>query len=63
MSMSKKDFVALADHLKEYRDQVTPDIQLALICFCREANPNFMPDRWVNYLNGKCGKNGGKIKA
>ena len=67
--MTKKDFIALADmirhakHLKETADQFTP-FQIGLIAdFCASQNPNFKRDRWLDYIAGKCGKNGGAIKS
>lgn len=30
--------------------------------FCKSQNSNFMMDRWVDYINGECGPNGGKVK-
>jgi hypothetical protein len=35
----------------------------ALADFCKAQNPNFNRDRWLDYIAGKCGKNGGKVKA
>jgi hypothetical protein len=72
MSMSKKDFIALADTIKEHdrfvargsAEQVfTPDQLNALAHFCKLQNPNFMRERWLGYINGKNGSNGSPIKA
>jgi len=74
MSMSKQDFVALADAIRlelcGFRmvyDESTPDIPVSkvidtLASFCKRQNPNFMRERWIDYIAGKCGKNGGTIK-
>ena len=67
MSMSKQDFVALADAIREhnrYEDmpKFTEDHLNTLILFCRRQNSAFMQDRWMDYIAGKCGKNGGAIK-
>ena len=70
--MSKKDFIALADAIRwhnEYagesntRTAFTPDQLKTLAEFCRGQNYNFMEGRWLDYIAGKCGKNGGKIAA
>ena len=60
MSMSKQDFVALADAIRlelcGFRmvyDESTPDV----------PDPNFMRERWIDYIAGKCGKNGGAVKT
>ena len=80
MSMSKKDFIALADSIKEFNRTafwgtdkngvrgtqnapVQGDTLKMLADFCQSQNPNFMRDRWLDYIAGKCGKNGGAIKA
>ena len=33
----------------------------ALASFCASQNPNFNRERWLDYIAGKCGKNGGKV--
>lgn len=33
-----------------------------LMIFCRRQNSAFMPDRWLSYINGECGPNGGAVK-
>jgi len=32
----------------------------AVADFCAAQNPRFDRERWVGYINGTCGKNGGK---
>lgn len=67
MSMSKQDFVALADTIREHnkfeKDQFTEEQLDTLAAFCRRQNSAFMWDRWMDYIAGKCGKNGGAIKT
>ena len=67
MSMSKQDFVALADAIREHnkfeKDQFTEEQLDTLAAFCRRQNSAFMQDRWMDYIAGKCGKSGGAIKA
>lgn len=64
--MSKKDFIALADAIRNHNrkgDQVDPftvnQIE-ALAAFCKSQNHAFMPKRWADYIEGKCGP-GGKV--
>jgi hypothetical protein len=64
--MSKKDFIALADMIRAARTS-NPDAfrngeVLELANFCRQQNSSFMRDRWLDYIDGKCGKSGGALK-
>lgn len=70
--MSKKDFIALADTIRFHNRSAqvygtgtafTQDQLDELASFCKSQNSNFMKDRWLDYIAGKCGKNGGKITA
>lgn len=67
MSMSKKDFIALADVIRDYNKDAG-DIgqcpfdkrQTELLAdFCYQQNSNFNRDRWLAYVAGTCGPNGG----
>jgi len=70
MSMSKKDFIKLADALRAQKPQPNwsknkmvqwrLDVN-AISDVCLSQNPNFKPSRWLDYINGECGPNGGKI--
>jgi hypothetical protein len=69
--MSKKDFIALADQIKGYNtlalfghklQPFTQEQIETLATFCQYQNSNFMRDRWLNYIAGECGKNGGAVK-
>lgn len=75
MSMSKKDFIALADVIKEHgaatdsQCQVritdtafTKDQITTLADFCASQNPRFNRARWLDYIAGKCGPSGGAVK-
>jgi hypothetical protein len=62
MSMSKKDFIALADSIKETSGLFTEAHLWHLADFCQSSNPNFKRERWIDYIAGKCGKNGRKVK-
>lgn len=58
--MTKKDFVALADALRD--SGATVDVQEAVAWVCSSANGAFKKDRWLSYIRGECGPNGGKLK-
>lgn len=62
--MSKKDFIALANVIRNVNadESATPftEYQIEQLGdFCRSQNSNFMYDRWIDYIAGKCGPNGG----
>ena len=66
--MRKKDFIALADHLREFfetnagkeMDVNTHSVLLNhLIWFCQHQNGNFKKERWLAYIAGECGPSGG----
>jgi len=68
MSMSKKDFIALADMIRAHNAELAgepgafSEVHLiALAEFCRDQNPAFNRQRWMDYINGVCGPNGGKL--
>ncbi len=71
--MSKKDFIALAEVLTDEslsrNAQVIQgmvdinDLRGILADFCKSQNSAFMRARWLDYIAGKCGKNGGAVKA
>lgn len=64
--MTKKQLIALADHIK--RDHAHPmgyvlfdkETIHSLADFCATQNPNFKRERWLDYIEGECGKNGGR---
>jgi hypothetical protein len=66
--MSKKTFIALADAIREhnriYIGSEFSDGQLdTLADFCQLQNSQFKHDRWLGYIAGACGPNGGAIKS
>ena len=70
--MSKKHFIALADLIREHNrlagtggpyTAFTEDQITALAEFCRDQNYGFMRDRWMSYIAGECGPNGGSIRV
>lgn len=67
--MTKKDFIALADFIKQHNNNPDVDesgfseLQIEILAdFCQKQNPNFNRERWISYIKGECGKNGGKVK-
>lgn len=70
--MSKKDFIALANALRAQkpaehwdpnkRVQWELDVK-AIADVCAASNRAFMRDRWMDYVNGLCGPNGGPVKT
>lgn len=64
--MTKKHFIALADHIKEMQKTDEPLTQAQIVelaVFCQTQNPLFNRHRWLEYIAGTCGKNGGKVKV
>ena len=66
--MSKKHFIALADAIRrhnELQDGTANAIKFGpfhlntLANFCHSQNCEFKRERWLDYIAGKCGKNGG----
>ena len=69
--MTKKHFIELADTMRDFfetnagreMDVHTRAVLLEhLTRFCKSQNSNFMRDRWLDYIAGECGKNGGAVK-
>ena len=70
--MTKKHFIALADSIKQQNARgcsdasqtgwtvFTPDQIEQLADFCAAQNPQFSRERWLGYIAGENGKNGGK---
>jgi len=65
MPMTKQDFIALADAIKNHnkhngdRDPFTIRQMHSIADFCELQNSNFKRDRWVGYIFGENGPNGG----
>ena len=73
--MTKETFIALADSIRAYNAQAFPagtnvaspleftHTQIhALADFCAAQNPAFNRSRWLAYIAGECGPNGGTVK-
>jgi hypothetical protein len=74
--MTKKHFVALADAIRDYNEnsfehgtntasplRFTHTQMIRLADFCESQNDRFNRKRWLGYIAGKNGKNGGKISG
>lgn len=59
--MTKKHFIALADKIKANRVAFTDSAVASLAGFCEEQNPRFNRHRWLGYIAGTNGRNGGKV--
>jgi hypothetical protein len=63
--MTKKHFIALADWIKNHNsiepEKFTLSHLRTLSAFCETQNSGFLRGRWLDYIAGKCGKNGGKV--
>ena len=71
--MTKRHFISLADFIRAHNSaathplgggrwtEFTDDQIRCLANFCRKHNPAFNTERWHDYIEGKCGPNGGKI--
>lgn len=66
--MSKKDFIAIADAIRKANSAHGGSIfdgyyiEMLADCFAK-ANPRFKRARWIAYVNGECGPNGGAVKG
>ena len=74
--MTKRHFIALADVLRETEPLKLNQknarasaehrqwelMRDALASFCETQNPRFLLHRWLGYVNGECGPNGGGLK-
>lgn len=69
--MTKKHFIELANRIKAFNaplvdparllaNDFTPNQIMVLADFCQSMNPRFDRQRWLDYIAGKCGPNGGK---
>jgi hypothetical protein len=70
--MTKQHFIALADYIREHNRCAPnePGMTMSfdkshldtLADFCQSVNPQFKRDRWLDYIAGRCGSNGGAVK-
>ncbi len=64
--MTKKHFIAMADMVRNARKYNPTGWRNGeireLVEFFRSQNPRFNSGLWLDYMEGKCGPNGGKLK-
>ena len=60
--MSKKHFIELANVIRENPNAFPEAALEKLADFCRSQNYNFNRARWMAYIRGECGPNGGKVE-
>jgi len=64
--MTKKHFIALADCIRDNnqygKEPFTQHHIDVLANFCKEQSYHFNRRRWLSYIAGECGPNGGKVK-
>lgn len=68
--MTKKDFIALADAFRASKPLAGDDPGYqweydlkAVANVLAASNPRFNRERWLGYVYGTCGPNGGTVKA
>lgn len=67
--MNKKQLIALADSIRSHNATAEncerfSDKQIETLAnFCARENPLFKRQRWLDYVAGRCGPNGGPAKA
>jgi hypothetical protein len=65
--VTKKQFIALADLIRHHHTKAGfpcfGGLEVELLAqFCATQNPQFKRDRWLGYIAGTNGQNGGKVK-
>lgn len=63
--MTKKDFISLADVIRwldHMGSGLTTEQLGTLADWCAQQNPAFKRRRWLDYIDGLCGPNGGALK-
>ena len=58
--MSKKDFIAMADYIRTSDVKFKEGQLEVLAAFCKAQNSRFLRERWLGYIHGLNGPNGGK---
>ena len=65
--MTKQHFIKIADAIREHNSKLstkdtpfTSEHLATLADTFKRINPNFKSDRWLDYIAGNCGPNGGK---
>lgn len=74
--MTKRELIALADSIRDYNEKAFPHGTntssplkfthtqiIRLADFCQAHNPKFKRDRWLGYIKGENGPNGGQLRT
>jgi hypothetical protein len=62
-TMTKKQLIQLADHIRlSNKGTFSQEAIREIARFCASQNPAFDRELWMDYVSGKCGPGGGKIK-
>jgi hypothetical protein len=67
--MTKRELIALAQTIRDHNalpfsnTQFTSDQIRALADFCASTNPRFKRERWLGYIAGENGPNGGQLRT
>ena len=57
--LTKRVLISLADTIRNAHDPFSKEQIEQLASFCSKHNPYFKRERWIRYINGECGSNGG----
>ena len=68
--MTKKNFIELANYVRAWNNGWQGDMngkfsweQIGMLAdFCAAQNPSFNRQRWLAYIAGEVGQNGGKVR-
>ncbi len=62
--MSKKDFIHVANHLRQpwAKEYLVPELREILSNAFGTCSPRFNSQRFWDYVDGKCASGGGEIK-
>lgn len=63
MAMTKKTFIHLAEAIKAEPGLFRAEHLEVLARFCAAENPHFLKHRWLGYIAGENGPNGGARKG
>ena len=64
--MTRKHCITLAQDIIRHNrcqdDKFTPNQLITLAEFCKDENSNFNQQIWLDYIAGKCGPSGDKLR-
>ena len=64
--ITKNQIIEIADTIKDIARDADGLIELSLVVdkfadYLAAQNPNFKRERFIGYINGECGPNGGRV--